>query len=307
MSKTLAFIALAALIAGAVYMSASTSKDTAFEQWKAQYGANWASTEEEYRRIIFTKNVQEINRHNADPSQTYKKGINQFTALTQEEFINTYLDPKPEVQAPVEETAAVPNAEIDWTTKGGVSPVKNQGQCGSCWAFSATGVMESSAKIKGQTVSLSEQQLVDCSASYGNHGCNGGWPSSALNYVKDHGIATESEYPYTAKTGTCQKNGGNFKIASYSSASGCNGLINAINNKPVSVTVDASNWSAYKSGTFANCATSINHAVLLVGIVGGNWKIKNSWGTGWGESGFIRLTGTANTCGVCAYAGVYPN
>lgn len=227
--------------------------------------------------------------------------------MTQEEFINTYLDPKPEVQAPVEESVQVPNADIDWTTKGGVSPVKNQGQCGSCWAFSATGVLEASAKIKGQTVSLSEQQLVDCSGSYGNHGCNGGWPSSALNYVKDHGIASESEYPYTAKTGTCQKNGGSFKIPSYSSASGCNGLINGLNGKPVSVTVDASNWNSYRSGTFNNCATSINHAVLLVGIVGGNWKIKNSWGTSWGEAGFIRLTGTANTCGVCSYAGVYPN
>lgn len=306
MNKSLTLIALAALIAGAVYISTQTNKDSAFDEWKSQYGANWAPSEEEYRRVVFQRNVDKINKHNSDKTQTYKMGINQFTAMTQEEFVNTYLDPKPEVAAPVDD-APVPNADIDWTTKGGVSPVKNQGQCGSCWAFSATGVMESTALIKGQTVSLSESQLVDCSASYGNHGCNGGWPSSALNYVKAVGIASESEYPYVPQTRTCSKNGGSFKISGYSSASGCAGIANAIQGRPVSVTVDATNWSAYKSGVFGNCATSINHAVLLVGIVGGNWKIKNSWGTGWGEGGYIRLTGTANTCGVCAYAGVYPN
>lgn len=306
MNKTLAIVALAALIAGAVYLSTTESKDTAFEEWKSKYGVNWAASEEEYRRIIFMKNIEVINRHNADSTQSYKMGVNQFTAMTDEEFFNTYLDPKPEVAAPIED-APVPNADIDWTTKGGVSPVKNQGQCGSCWAFSAVGVMESVAKIKGQSVNLSEQQLVDCSTSYGNHGCNGGWPSQALSYVKDHGIASQSEYPYKGVNQACQKNGGTFKIASVSSASGCTGLSNAIQGRPVSVTVDATNWSRYASGVFSNCATSINHAVLLVGIVGGNWKIKNSWGTGWGEAGFIRLAGTANTCGVCAYAGVYPN
>lgn len=306
MNKTFAIIAVATLIAGAAYFTTETTKDTAFDEWKSQYGANWAPVEEEYRRIVFSKNVEIINKHNADKTQTYKMGINQFTAMTEEEFFNTYLDPKPEVAAPVEEIME-PNADIDWTTKGGVSRVKNQGNCGSCWSFSAVGVMESVAKIKGQTVDLSEQQLVDCSASYGNHGCNGGWPSSALNYVKDHGISTETEYPYTATTNACKKNGGNFHITSVSSAQGCNGLQNAIQGRPVSVTVDATNWSKYSSGVFSNCAASINHAVLLVGIVGGNWKIKNSWGTGWGEAGFIRLSGVTNTCGICAYAGVYPN
>lgn len=198
------------------------------------------------------------------------------------------------------------NADIDWTTKGAVTPVKNQGQCGSCWAFSATGVAQSAAKIKGQSVSLSEQQLVDCSGSYGNHGCNGGWPSSALSYVKDHGLSSESEYPYKGVTGTCHKQGGTFKISSVASASGCTGLQNAIQGRPVSVTVDASNWSKYSGGVMTSCGTSINHAVLLVGIVSGDWKIKNSWGTGWGEHGFIRL-GPGSTCGVCQHAGCYPN
>lgn len=305
MNKSLTLIALAALIAGAVYISTQTEKDTAFEEWKAQYGANWAASEEDYRRIVFQRNVEKINKHNADKTQTYKMGINQFTAMTQEEFVNTFLDPKPEVPAPVETEAPVPN-DIDWVSQGKVSRVKNQGQCGSCWAFSATGVMESVALQAGKNVDLSEQQLVDCSASYGNHGCNGGWPSSALNYVKAVGIASESEYPYAAQTRSCSKNGGSFKISSYASATGCAGITNAINASPVSVTVDATNWGSYKSGVFNNCAASINHAVLLVGVAGGNWKIKNSWGTGWGEGGYIRLAG-GNTCGVCAYAGVIPH
>ena len=199
------------------------------------------------------------------------------------------------------------NGAIDWTTKdGAVTPVKNQGACGSCWAFSATGVMESWAGLKGNKVSLSEQQLVDCSGSYGNHGCQGGWPSSALKYIQAKGIATGSSYPYTAKNGQCKTQGGTFKISGYSSFSGCSGLISGINSSPISVTVDANKWSSYKSGIFSNCGTSIDHAVLLVGVdASSNWKIKNSWGTSWGESGYIRLA-KGDTCGVCRNAGVVP-
>ena len=195
--------------------------------------------------------------------------------------------------------------DVDWTTQGKVSGVKNQGQCGSCWAFSATGTLESWALFNGQSTSVSEQQLVDCSRPQGNQGCNGGWPSSALNYVKANGITTASAYPYAAKDQACKTQGGAFKINGYSSYSGCNGLTSGINSHPISVTVDATNWSPYRTGVFNNCGASINHAVLLVGVVGGSWKIKNSWGTGWGEAGYIRLAG-GNTCGVCAYAGVYP-
>lgn len=198
-----------------------------------------------------------------------------------------------------------PTAAVDWTTQGRVSRIKNQGSCGSCWSFSATGVAESWALFSGKSWDLSEQQLVDCSASYGNHGCNGGWPSSALKYVKDHGLTTEQSYPYVAKTNQCAKNGGDFHISSVLSVSGCTGLSNGISARPLSITVDATNWSNYKSGVFNNCAASINHAVLLVGTdASGVWKVKNSWGTSWGESGYIRLA-AGNTCGICAYGGVY--
>ena len=233
-------------------------------------------------------------------------GVNQFTALSDVEFVATYLGSWPPTSEKIEivaDAAMVPANDVDWTGKA-VSPIKNQGQCGSCWAFSATGVIESWAMMQENSWNLSEQQLVDCTRNYGNYGCNGGWPSSALQYVKAGGITGENDYPYTARDGTCRMNGGNFKIPGFQSATGCSALQNAIQNSPVSVTVDATNWSRYSSGIFSNCGTSINHAVLLVGSMGGNWKIKNSWGTGWGESGFIRLAG-GNTCGVCMYGSPY--
>jgi C1A family cysteine protease len=309
MRKELLVAALATVAIIAIYQGTQAEKGDAFGEWKGQFGANWAPEEEAYRRLIFERNVLKIEKHNSDNTQTYKMGINQFTIYSDEEFAKLFLTPMPAseaLQGEEVEVAAV-NGDIDWTTKGMVSPVKNQGQCGSCWAFSATGAMESWAKQKGQTVNLSEQQLVDCSRAQGNQGCNGGWPYNAIKYVQANGIASTSEYPYVAKDQSCKKNGGSFKVSGYNSYSGCTGIMNQISNSPVSVTVDATNWSAYRSGAFSNCRTSINHAVLLVGVVGGNWKIKNSWGTSWGESGYIRLASSgSSTCGVCSYAGVVP-
>jgi C1A family cysteine protease len=159
--------------------------------------------------------------------------------------------------------------------------------------------------MKGTSVTLSEQQLVDCSKSYGNEGCNGGFNYKGLQYVKDHGLSLSSEYPYVAKTNACQKNGGSFKIASVPTTKGCTGILNALASRPIGVSVDATNWSKYTTGIFNNCKTGLNHDVLLVGASDTFWKIKNSWGTTWGENGFIRLA-TGNTCGVCQDASPWP-
>jgi len=304
MRKELLVASLVSLAILAAYYTSHEGKTDAFEEWKGKFGVSWAPEEEAYRRLIFEKNLVTIEKHNADSAQTYKMGVNQFSVYTTEEFANRFLTPMGEASTNVDETMEM-IGDVDWTSQGKVSGVKNQGQCGSCWAFSATGVLESFYLIKGSSVSLSEQQLVDCSRPQGNQGCNGGWPSSALNYVKASGITTESAYPYAGKDQTCKTQGGAYKIAGFVSHSGCNGLTTGINSHPISVTVDATNWSPYKSGIFNNCKASINHAVLLTGVVGGSWKIKNSWGTSWGESGYIRLA-TGNTCGVCANAGVYP-
>jgi C1A family cysteine protease len=297
-------VALAAI--SAVYVENSTEVD-AFGQWKTQFGTNFEAGEEAYRRLIFQRNLKKIEAHNTDSTQTYQLGITQFSIYTEEEFKLRFLS---EMIIPAnaqlsDDLEPYPTAAVDWTTQGKVSRVKNQGQCGSCWSFSATGVAESWALFSGKSWDLSEQQLVDCSASYGNHGCQGGWPSSALKYVKDHGLTIESSYPYVAKTNSCVKQGGEFKISNVLSVSGCTGLATGITARPLSITVDATNWSQYKSGIFNNCAGNINHAVLLVGTdATGVWKVKNSWGTSWGESGFIRLK-EGNTCGVCSYGGVY--
>jgi C1A family cysteine protease len=306
MQKQLLVASLISLAILAVYYTSAETKVDAFAEWKGQFGVNWAPEEEAYRRLIFEKNLVLINKHNADASQTYKMGVNQFTIFTTEEFSTRFLTPMPMVGVPKGDDKYEVIGAVDWTTQGKVSGIKNQGSCGSCWAFSATGVMESWFLFKGQSVSLSEQQLVDCSRPQGNQGCNGGWPSNALKYVISNGITSEGAYPYVAKDQACKVQGGSYKIAGQKSFSGCAGLSSGINSSPISVTVDATNWSPYRSGVFNNCAASINHAVLLVGVDGsGAWKIKNSWGTGWGESGYIRLT-TGNTCGVCAYAGVVP-
>ena len=304
MRKELIVASLVSLAVLAVYYGAEPNRTDAFGEWKARFGVSWAPEEEAYRRLIFEKNVIEIEAHNADHSQTYKKGVNQFTVYTEQEFAEIFLTPMPMVGFPEVDETMANLGDIDWVAKGDVSRIKNQGQCGSCWAFSATGVMESIFFIKGQkNADLSEQQLVDCTRPQGNQGCNGGWPSSALKYVQANGIASEAEYPYVGRDQACKKQGGNWKIAGFNSLSGCNGLSSGINNSPISVTVDAGRWSSYRSGVFNTCGSSINHAVLLVGIVGGNWKIKNSWGTSWGEGGYIRLA-TGNTCGLCQYPGV---
>ena len=171
-----------------------------------------------YRTKIFMAFLEKMEKHNADPSQTYKMGVNQFSDLTQMEFVNTYLgefaDPNPSAPLTQEVNAGF-NGDIDWRKEGVVTSVKNQGQCGSCWAFAATAVHESWQVQKNKepnTINLGEQQLVDCSGSYGNMGCNGGLASSAQKYIRDHGQVEESSYPYTAKNGACKTNSGSYTI-----------------------------------------------------------------------------------------------
>ena len=129
---------------------------------------------------------------------------------------------------------------------------------------------------------------------------------NAFKYVKDHGIVHEDQYPYAGvKHASCSQNSGPFKISGYTDVKTCNDLANAVLLRPVSVAVDATNWSPYHSGVFNNCKTALNHGVLLGGLTDSYWLVKNSWGTGWGESGYIRLT-RGNTCGICSAAS-YPN
>lgn len=163
MRKELLFASLLSITMLAVYYTSHEAKSEAFEQWKTKFGVSWAPEEEAYRRLIFEKNLALIEKHNADSTQTYKMGVNQFTVYTQEEFANRFLTVLPVTNSQIVDDTMPTIGDVDWTTQGKVSPVKNQGSCGSCWAFSATGVIETFNRFKGVTVSLSEQQLVDCS------------------------------------------------------------------------------------------------------------------------------------------------
>jgi len=271
-----------------------------FESFKARYGKTYNVDEEEYRRSVFKTNLDRITVHNSDDSQTYEMGVTQFADLTNDEFVDKILMkqlPTPKEVGTISIGGPVANG-VDWRTSGAVTGIKNQGSCGSCWSFSTTGVLEGAYYLKYKTLpSYSEQQLVDCCGSKGFQcqGCNGAWPEWALNYVASAGIVSESSYPYVGTVGTCKTTAGTKILATpgYNmlSVSDTGSLKTAVGRSPVSVCLDASNWSLYKSGIFSNCnLTPLNHAVLLVGYEdSGAWIVKNSWGVNWGESGYIRL------------------
>jgi hypothetical protein len=301
-----AVLAVLSTIAVAAYLIlGGDSKSDLFESWKMQQGLTFAPEEEAFRRGLFLETLAAIKLHNSLPGETYKMGLNQFSAMTADEFRQGYLGYLATQEVPEVDEEYTVTADVDWSAKGYVTGVKNQGQCGSCWSFSATGALEALAMAKtGSLPSFSEQQLVDCSRSYGNMGCNGGLMDSAFKYVKDHGITTESAYPYTAKDGTCKTFTPAFKNTGFVDVRGCSSLATALEGRPISIAVDANNWSRYSSGVFSNCGTKLDHGVLLVGV-SDSWKVKNSWGSGWGERGFIRLA-QGNTCGLCNQPS-YPN
>jgi len=260
-----------------------------------------------HRFGIFKSWVDTIREHNAG-NHTWTMGINQFSDLTPAEFKEKYLSSllfppgwQPAAEVTMLPDPSLPN-DIDWRSKGAVTPVKNQGQCGSCWAFSATGAIEGWAVAKGgkSLQSLSEQQFVDCSGSVGNQGCNGGWPDKTIGWAASKGSCSESSYPYTARQGACKQCSAVTKPAGVSGGSGESTLAGQLSALPVSVCVDASGgFQSYHGGVFSGpCGTSINHAILAVGYTSAYWIVKNSWGTSWGSSGYIYMARGKNLCGV---------
>jgi C1A family cysteine protease len=291
-----------------------TMKDL-YTNWKKQNNVTYGGPEDEKRFKIFTKTYNSIAQHNSR-NLTYKLGLNSFSALSDAEFSSIMLGFNSKaLRSSKLNVTKLPTANlketVDWAGKGAVQRVKNQGSCGSCWAFSAVGALEGLGAIKGGKLQdFSEQELVDCSRSYGNNGCGGGLMSSAFKYVKDKGLAQQSEYPYKGVDAQCKSTSGSkFKISGYADvpANSAAQLKAAIARGPVSVAVQADStvFRNYKSGvvTGTACGTNLNHGVLAVGYETSGtpyYKVKNSWGTAWGDQGYIKIgiTEGAGFCGI---------
>jgi C1A family cysteine protease len=302
-------------------MFAVAASAAEFSAWSLHHGKSYTSKEElVMRKAIYDYNIAKINAHNAK-NLSWTMTPNKFADLTSVEFKARFAgglrarDRAPAVSG--FRGISVPTA-VDWVAQGAVTPVKNQGDCGSCWSFSTTGCVEGAHFIAtGQLVSLSEQQLVDCSGAEGNQGCNGGLMDDAFQYIIDNGgICSEASYPYEGVQGSC--NAASCQsvatIVSYTDVTpnSESALVAAIAQQPVSVAVEAdqSSFQFYSGGVMtAACGTNLDHGVLAVGYgtdssAGGDYyKVKNSWGADWGESGYIRLGrgtafGASGQCGI---------
>jgi len=264
-------------------------------------GGYASKQEHDIRFEIFKDNMEKIEAHN-QKNISWRMALNQFADMTPSEFkkyTSCLMDGKPtttELLTPLP-GETVPDA-VDWVAKGDVTPVKNQGACGSCWAFSTTGSIESRSAIAGGgLISLSEQQLVDCSKE--NNGCSGGLMDYAFEFVIENGgLCTEEDYAYTGRDGTCKTSCTEHDpITSYVDVeASTEALEQAIAVGPVSIAIEADQYTFqfYNSGVFtAACGTRLDHGVLAVGYGTMNgqdyWRVKNSWGSSWGDKGYIYL------------------
>ena len=290
----------------AVALSLSVHSD--FAAFEAEYGKNYLSAERAYRAKVFEYNMKWAAKVNAE-GHSWKVGATPFADMTNTEFATSKMCGcmlKPTTTKISKNINVRPLEAIDWREKGAVSPVKNQGSCGSCWAFSATGSLEAGNFIaNGKMVLVSEQQLVDCDPK--SHGCGGGLMTNAFEYVMKKGLCTEEDYPYHAKDEDCKddKCTAAIHIKGYEEVAEFDGkaLKAAVSKAPVSVAVEADSavFQMYKSGVVDSdaCGTSLNHGVLAVGYTDEYWIVKNSWGEKWGDNGYIKIAYKETGAGIC--------
>ncbi|CAK9865826.1 unnamed protein product [Sphagnum jensenii] len=301
-----------------------------FEKWQQQHGKKdygGVVTEKERRFLIFKENLQYVDAHGKKNS-TYWLGLNKFADLSNQEFRAKYTGTKIDRNRRLKKNhqkeqrkssgfryadVEAPDS-IDWREKGAVAAVKDQGSCGSCWAFSTIGAIEGINAIKtGELLTLSEQELVDCDHAY-NQGCNGGLMDYAFEFIIENGgIDTDEDYPYTGFDGRCdvrKKNAHVVTIDDYEDVpeNDEESLKKAVANQPVSIAIEAGgrDFQLYSGGVFTgDCGTDLDHGVLAVGYGNENgldyWIVKNSWGDFWGERGYLRMQRNigANDFGLC--------
>nr|XP_043636727.1 cysteine protease Amb a 11.0101-like [Erigeron canadensis] len=291
-----------------------------YDRWRSHHKVQQKSPE---RFNVFKYNVQRVHASNKQ-NKPYKLELNKFADLTAHEIQSKYTDKvghylalqgsmkKKNVTFTYKDAKNLP-PRIDWREHNAVTPIKNQGQCGSCWAFSAVAAVESINAIRtGQLIKLSEQQLVDCDSEISN-GCNGGLMEPAFKYIVEHGgLATEESYPYTATHNACDQSKFGHHSVTLNGQEYTDGtedqLMKAVAHQPVTISMEATNenFFMYKEGIYSGpCGLNINHAMTIVGYdetpEGQKyWIVKNSWGEGWGEKGYVRvLRGVAPPEGLC--------
>ena len=312
--KSFAFAAIAAAA------NALTSAEFEYMNYVARFNKVHSDVEEfSLRAARFAFVDKFINEHNAS-GDTHVAGHNQFSDwyATEYKSILGYVRGESDVRSPVWLDEGANADSVNWVTKGAVTPVKDQGQCGSCWAFSSTGSLEGAHFVAtGQLLSFSEQQLVDCAGiRYGNMACNGGLQDNAYKYYEaGHNAYAESDYPYTSgttkKASSCKYSAGDAgmtTVTNYTHVTESNKdqMKAGLNKAPLAVAIEADKmvFQTYKSGvlTSSKCGTTLDHAVLAVGYGTENgqdyWLVKNSWNTTWGDKGYIKL-GMNDSAGVC--------